>query len=111
MPPATKVLPSICCVKRTKKPLTDELFFSPSFSSFSPFFHFFPTITTTTTTSADGQRQNLPDLSETSSKPIRVQVGDDINIDCVVKNRNNLTILWKYVNGTQDTLISANMVQ
>lgn len=56
------------------------------------------------------QRQNLPDLSETSSKPIRVSVGDDINIDCVVKNRNNLTILWKYVNGSVETLLAANQV-
>ena len=61
-------------------------------------------------TGADAQRQNLPDLSETSSKPIRVSVGDDLNIDCLIKNRNNLTILWKYVNGSMELLLAANQV-
>lgn len=56
------------------------------------------------------QRQNLPDLASTPSKPIRAVVGDDINIDCVVSNRNNLTLLWKYVNGTSETLLAANEV-
>lgn len=39
-----------------------------------------------------------------------VQVGEDINIDCVIKNRNNLTVLWKYVNGSLETLLAANHV-
>lgn len=60
--------------------------------------------------SVTAQRQNLPDLSDTSNKPILAQVGEDINIDCVIKNRNNLTVLWKYVNGSVETLLAANHV-
>ncbi|OTF70234.1 hypothetical protein BLA29_008576, partial [Euroglyphus maynei] len=59
---------------------------------------------------AQAQRQNLPDLSETPTSPIRVNVGDDIDIDCVIKNRNNLTVLWKYLNGTSESLLAANQV-
>nr|XP_046912345.1 Ig-like and fibronectin type-III domain-containing protein 1 isoform X1 [Dermatophagoides farinae] len=61
-------------------------------------------------TVAQAQRQNLPDLSDTSTSPIRVNVGDDIDIDCVIKNRNNLTVLWKYINGTSESLLAANQV-
>lgn len=59
---------------------------------------------------ADAQPQNLPDLSDTPMSPIRVFVGDIIDVDCVIKNRNNLTVLWKYINGTSEVLLAANQV-
>jgi hypothetical protein len=56
--------------------------------------------------------EELPDLTETSLEEINVIPSDDALIDCIVRNGNNFTILWKFVQDSKSEpkLLSANKV-
>ncbi|RWS28779.1 Ig-like and fibronectin type-III domain-containing protein C25G4.10, partial [Leptotrombidium deliense] len=43
----------------------------------------------------------LPNLSETSQEPIVAKINDEVYIDCKVKDLENYTVLWKFVNPSE----------